>query len=117
MNVDFLTMQALTDLVDFVAARTRSGSSGLQDLAHGLDALQGQELRDVQWGVAMLVERCYWSLCQPTAGRSLNVKVTRHFCAYLNCRQKRNECARWSLCMCGDRHILGWKAACAGHWY
>ncbi|CAL8466575.1 g6111 [Coccomyxa elongata] len=72
--VKSLLTQALTDLVDFVAARTRSGSSGLQDLAQGLDALQGQELRDVQWGVAVLVERCYWSLCQPTAGRSLNVK-------------------------------------------
>ena len=73
-----LTLQALTDLVEFAAERTRAGSSGLQDLAQGLDALQGQELRDVQWGVALLIERCYWSLCQPTAGRSLNVKVSTH---------------------------------------
>lgn len=91
-------MQALTDLVDFVAARSRSGSSGLQDLAEGLDALQGQELRDVQWGVAVLVERCYWSLCQPTAGRSLNVKVSDLSVTALTALQVGS--ARSPLCIC-----------------
>ena len=63
-------MQALSELTDFVAKHQGSGAAGLHALAADLEALQGQELPQVQWRVAVLVERYYWSLSQSPGGQT-----------------------------------------------
>lgn len=79
-------MQALSDMVAFVERHGRPGGPGLHALAPAPGSAQSRELAQVQWRVAALVERIFWSLCQSggqpplqpsraAAARSLNAKV------------------------------------------
>ena len=60
-------LQAMTDLADFVATRTKAGAA--RPLAEAVEELS-EVLQALQWQTAMLVERGFWSLCkglQPAA--------------------------------------------------
>ncbi len=71
-------MQAMSDLADFVAARSKAGDLGT--VAASI-AQQQDLLQQVQWQAAVLIDRAFWSLCGSQAqsfghtSRVLNSKV------------------------------------------